>query len=110
MEIDWVSLWIYGKRTFFRFFTDLPLIAFYVLAGSGKTIFWLAITQLLHIDELSLPCNSSIVQDVVTLSETGSASIAYLSAQSDPRRDILSRLYLALDNGENKPRVTVMIR
>ena len=31
-----------------------------------------------------------------------------LSAQSDSRRDILSRLYLEHDNGEKKPRVTVM--
>ena len=31
-----------------------------------------------------------------------------LSAQSDPCRDILSRLYLAHDNGEKKPRVAVM--
>ena len=132
---EWKStgslLWIYGKRTFFQFFTDWPLINFYVLAGSGKTILWLVITQLLHIDELSLPCSSSIVQDIVTLSEAGSASMAYfyfdfrdddkkhiqnllpslliqLSAQSDSRRDILSRLYLAHDNGEKKPRVSVM--
>ena len=33
-----------------------------------------------------------------------------LSAQSEPRRDILSRLYLAHDNGEKKPRVGVMIQ
>ena len=31
-----------------------------------------------------------------------------LSAQSDPRRDILSRLYLAHDSGGKKPRVSVM--
>ena len=31
-----------------------------------------------------------------------------LSAQSDPRRDILSRLYLAHDNGEQEPRIGVM--
>ena len=31
-----------------------------------------------------------------------------LSAQSDSRRDILSQLYLEHDNGEKKPRVTVM--
>jgi hypothetical protein len=31
-----------------------------------------------------------------------------LSTQSDPCRDILSRLYLAHNNGEKKPRVSVM--
>ena len=31
-----------------------------------------------------------------------------LSARSGPRRDILSRLYLAHDNGEKKPRISVM--
>ncbi|KAH9031126.1 hypothetical protein EDB85DRAFT_1830526, partial [Lactarius pseudohatsudake] len=97
---EWKStgslLWIYGKP------------------GSGKTIL----------------C-SVIVQDIVTLSEAGLASMAYfyfdfrdldkqhirnllpslliqLSSHSDPRRDILSRLYLAHDNGEKKPRVGVM--
>jgi hypothetical protein len=78
-----------------------------------------------------LPYSSSIVQDIVTLSEAGLASLAYfyfdfrdldkqhirnllpslliqLSAQSDPCRNILSRLYLVHDNGEKKPRVSVM--
>ncbi|KAH9073600.1 hypothetical protein EDB83DRAFT_2260404, partial [Lactarius deliciosus] len=99
---EWKStgslLWIYGKP------------------GSGKTIL----------------C-SAIVQDISALSEAGLASMAYfyfdfrdldkqhirnllpslliqLSAQSDRRRDILSRLYLAHDNGEKKPRVGVMIQ
>ncbi|KAI9436591.1 hypothetical protein H4582DRAFT_1854129, partial [Lactarius indigo] len=99
---EWKSngslLWIYGKP------------------GSGKTIL----------------C-SAIVQDIATLREAGLASIAYfyfdfrdldkqhirnllpslliqLSAQSDRRRDILSRLYLAHDNGETKPRVGAMIQ
>ncbi|KAH9044102.1 hypothetical protein EDB83DRAFT_2295245, partial [Lactarius deliciosus] len=99
---EWKStgslLWIYGKP------------------GSGKTIL----------------C-SAIVQDISALSQAGLASMAYfyfdfrdldkqhirnllpslliqLSAQSDHRRDILSRLYLAHDNGEKKPRVGVMIQ
>ncbi|KAH9165576.1 hypothetical protein EDB89DRAFT_1891948 [Lactarius sanguifluus] len=99
---EWKStgslLWIYGKP------------------GSGKTIL----------------C-SAIVQDVIALRELGLASMAYfyfdfrdldkqhirnllpslliqLSAQSDRHRDILSRLYLAHDNGEEKPRVGVMIQ
>ncbi|KAH9165572.1 hypothetical protein EDB89DRAFT_2233302 [Lactarius sanguifluus] len=97
---EWKStgslLWIYGKP------------------GSGKTIL----------------C-SAIVQDIVALSEAGLASMAYfyfdfrdldkqhirnllpslliqLSSQVDGCRDILSRLYLAHDNGEKKPRVGVM--
>ncbi|KAH9044054.1 hypothetical protein EDB83DRAFT_1575851 [Lactarius deliciosus] len=97
---EWKStgslLWIHGKP------------------GSGKTII----------------C-SAIVQEIVTLSKAGSASMAYfyfdfrdldkqhirnllpslliqLSAQSDPCRDILSRLYSEHDNGEGKPRVGKM--
>ena len=100
-------------------------------AGSGKTILWLVVVQLLRFDKLSLPYSSSIVQDIVTLSEAGSVSMAYfyfdfrdldkqhirsllpslliqLSAQSEPCRDILSRLYLAHNNGEKKPKVSVM--
>ncbi|KAH9035775.1 hypothetical protein EDB85DRAFT_2212481 [Lactarius pseudohatsudake] len=107
-------LWIYGKRMHSYFYTKLPLIVVHISAGSGKTVL----------------C-SAIVQDIVTLSEAGSASMAYfyfdfrdldkqhirnllpslliqLSAQSDRRRDILSQLYLAHDNGEKKPRVGVM--
>ncbi|KAI9436570.1 hypothetical protein H4582DRAFT_2078189 [Lactarius indigo] len=97
---EWKStgslLWIHGKP------------------GSGKTIL----------------C-SALIQEIVTLSKAGLASMAYfyfdfrdldkqhirnllpslliqLSAQSDPCRDILSRLYVAHDNGEKKPRVGVM--
>ncbi|KAH9031128.1 hypothetical protein EDB85DRAFT_1383471 [Lactarius pseudohatsudake] len=115
---EWKStgslLWIYGKRMFSQFYTKRPLIAIHISAGSGKTIL----------------C-SAIVQDIITLREAGLASMAYfyfdfrdldkqhirnllpslliqLSAQSDPRRDILSQLYLAHDNGEEKPRVGVM--
>ncbi|KAN0140110.1 hypothetical protein V8E53_002006 [Lactarius tabidus] len=91
-------LWVYGKP------------------GSGKTVL----------------C-SSIIQNIVAQKEAGLASIAYfyfdfrdldkqhirnllpslliqLSAHSDPCRDILSRLYLEHDNGEQKPRVGVMIQ
>ncbi|KAH9031136.1 hypothetical protein EDB85DRAFT_1383949 [Lactarius pseudohatsudake] len=97
---EWKStgslLWIHGKP------------------GSGKTII----------------C-SAIVQEIATLSKAGLASMAYfyfdfrdldkqhirnllpslliqLSAQSDPCRDILSRLYSEHDNGEGKPRVGKM--
>ena len=71
-------LWIYGRRTFFRSFTDQPLITFCVLAGSGKTILWLVITQILHLDEFNLPSSPSIIQNIVTLSKAGSTSLAYL--------------------------------
>ncbi|KAH9044057.1 hypothetical protein EDB83DRAFT_1575968 [Lactarius deliciosus] len=97
---EWKStgsfLWIHGKP------------------GSGKTVL----------------C-SAIVQEIVSLSKAGLASMAYfyfdfrdldkqhirnllpsllvqLSAQSDPCRDILSRLYSEHDNGEKKPRVGKM--
>jgi len=76
---------------------------------------------------------STIIQDVVTLREAGSALMAYfyfdfrdldkqhrrnllsslliqLSAQSRPCCDILSRLYSAHDNGAQKPSDSVMIR
>ncbi|KAH9046718.1 hypothetical protein EDB84DRAFT_633592 [Lactarius hengduanensis] len=100
MFSEWKStgsfLWIHGKP------------------GSGKTVL----------------C-SAIVQEIVTLSKAGLASMGYfyfdfrdldkqhirnllpslliqLSAQSDPCRDILSRLYSEHDNGEKKPRVGKM--
>ena len=77
--------------------------------------------------------SSTIIQDIVPLSETGSAFMAYfyfdfrdldkqhrrnllpslliqLSAQSRPCCDILSRLYSAHDHGAKKPSDSVMIR
>ena len=80
---------------------------------------------------LSLPYSSSIIQDIATLSEAGLASMAYfyfdfrdldkqhirnllpslliqLSAPSGACRDVLSRLYLAHDNGEKQPGVGAM--
>ena len=77
--------------------------------------------------------SSSIIQNIVALREAGLASMAYfyfdfrdldkqhirnllpslliqLSAQSHLCRDILSRLYLEHDNGEQKPRIGVMIQ
>ncbi|KAI9436463.1 hypothetical protein H4582DRAFT_1880234, partial [Lactarius indigo] len=108
--------WFFRGSMFGEWKSDGSLLWIYGKPGSGKTIL----------------C-SAIVQDIVALSEAGSASMAYfyfdfrdldkqhirnllpslliqLSAQSDRRRDILSRLYLAHDNGEKKPRVGVMIQ
>jgi hypothetical protein len=133
---EWKSigslLWVYGKRMFSQLFSNQLFIAAHILSGCGEDN-----TLVRHhsapynIDVLSLPCSSSIVQDIVTLSEAGLASMAYfyfdfrdldkqhirnllpslliqLSAQSGPCRDILSRLYLAHDNGEKQPRVGAM--
>ncbi|KAH9035901.1 hypothetical protein EDB85DRAFT_2112683, partial [Lactarius pseudohatsudake] len=106
--------WFFQGSMFGKWKSTGSLLWIYGKPGSGKTIL----------------C-SAIIQDIVTLSEAGSASMAYfyfdfrdldkqhirnllpslliqLSSQSDPRRDILSQLYLAHDNGEKKPRVGVM--
>ncbi|KAH9031124.1 hypothetical protein EDB85DRAFT_1383364 [Lactarius pseudohatsudake] len=106
--------WFFQGSMFGKWKSTGSLLWIYGKPGSGKTIL----------------C-SVIVQDIVTLSEAGLASMAYfyfdfrdldkqhirhllpsiliqLSSQSDPRRDILSRLYLVHDNGEKKPRVGVM--
>jgi hypothetical protein len=125
-------LWIYGKRMFFIFFTDRPLIAIHILSGFGEDHPLVRHhSAFCTFYELNFPHSSSVVQDIAALSEAGLASMAYfyfdfrdlekqhirnllpslliqLSAQSDPCRDILSRLYLAHDNGEKKPRVGVM--
>ncbi|KAI9436583.1 hypothetical protein H4582DRAFT_398855 [Lactarius indigo] len=107
--------WFFQGSMFGEWKSDGSLLWIYGKPGSGKTIL----------------C-SAIVQDIATLREAGSASMAYfyfdfrdldkqhirnllpslliqLSAQSDRRRDVLSRLYLAHDNGETKPRIGAMI-
>jgi hypothetical protein len=128
-------LWIYGKRMYFSKFHRSSLITGRVLSGLGEDHHLVRHHSpgTLRLDELSLPYSSSIIQNIVTLSEAGLASMAYfyfdfrdldkqhirnllpslliqLSAQSEPRRDILSQLYLAHDNGEKTPRVGVMIQ
>jgi hypothetical protein len=122
-------LWIYGKHMFFQLFTV------HVLSGLGEdhSLVRHHSPGTLRLDELSLPYSSSIVQNIVALKEAGLASMTYfyfdfrdldkqhirnllpslliqLSAQSDPCRDILSRLYLEHDNDEQKPRVGMMVQ
>ncbi|KAI9439440.1 ankyrin repeat-containing domain protein [Lactarius psammicola] len=108
--------WFYQGSIFAEWKSTGSLLWIYGKPGSGKSIL----------------C-STIIQDIVTLREAGSALMAYfyfdfrdldkqhrrnllpslliqLSAQSPPCCDILSRLYSAHDNGEQKPRDSVMVR
>ncbi|KAI9451144.1 hypothetical protein BJY52DRAFT_129302 [Lactarius psammicola] len=108
--------WFYQGKTFAEWKSTGSLLWIYGKPGSGKSIL----------------C-STIIQDIVTLREAGSAIMAYfyfdfrdldkqhrrnllpslliqLSAQSRPCCDILSRLYSAHDNGEQKPSDSVMVR
>ena len=83
-------------------------------------------------DELILPTSSAVIQDVLALQDAGLASVAYfyfdfrdtdkqnlhnllpclltqLSARSDSRREILSRVYEAHDDGARKPNTSTLI-
>ena len=78
------------------------------------------------------PRSSAIIQDIIALREAGLASLAYfyfdfrdtskqdlrnalasiltqLSARSETRREILSRLYMAHDNGARQPSTSAMV-
>jgi hypothetical protein len=82
--------------------------------------------------DLTSPVSSSIIQDIMALRDSGGASMAYfyfdfrdvdqqklrdllrsiiiqLSARSDPRCDVLSRLYSDRDRGLEKPSDQAMI-
>jgi len=120
-------LWVHGKRAFL-YFTSLQFLMISCFRS------WIR-------EECSLVCfsstdpalsnsqrlfSSSIIQDIMTLSEAGSAYMAYfyfdfrdvnkqklrdllpflliqLSVRSDPCRDVLFRLYSGHDGGEKKP-------
>ncbi|KAH9178051.1 hypothetical protein EDB89DRAFT_2239757, partial [Lactarius sanguifluus] len=111
---DWESsqsgslLWIHGK------------------AGSGKSILWFADLFSLRIQTSISSISSAIVQHLITLRNTGSASVAYfyfdfrdvdkkdcrnlvsslliqLSSRSGPCLDILSRVYSTYNDGKERP-------
>ena len=102
------------------------------VAGSGKSILWFAPPRLILLIKLTSQPSSSIIQDIMTLCDSGSASMAYfyfdfkdidkqklqnvlpsfliqLSARSDPSCDILSRLYSSHDRGVRKPNDRAMV-
>ncbi|KAH9073522.1 hypothetical protein EDB83DRAFT_2219557, partial [Lactarius deliciosus] len=110
------AAWFFRGSIFAEWKSTGSLLWVYGKPGSGKSIL----------------C-STIIQDIASLREEGSALMAYfyfdfrdlhkqhrrnllpslliqLSAQSRPCCDILSRLYYAHDNGERKPNDSVMIQ
>ena len=95
-------------------------------AGSGKSVLWLVASLLLLKWLAEVTISSGIIEDIMTLRETGSACLAYfycdfrdeekqncrhlvlsilsqLAIQSDLCCDILSSLHLAHDDGGRKP-------
>jgi hypothetical protein len=97
-----------------------------VVAGSGKSVLWFVISCYCCLHPLRLSPSSGIVEDIKAQREAGSAIMTYfycdfrdedkqncrslvlsiisqLCAQSTLCCDILSRIYLAHDNGSQKP-------
>jgi len=105
------------------------------VAGSGKSILWLVLppsSPRSALTDSHFELSSSIIQDILTLNDSGMASIAYfyfdfrdvdkqklqnllpslliqLSARSDPCCDTLSHLYSSHDRGVRKPNNRAMI-
>ena len=102
------------------------------VAGSGKSILWFALSLFVLLLNLIRKFSSSIIQDIMILCDSGSASMAYfyfdfrdidkqkpqdllpsfliqLSARSDLSCDILSRLYSSHDRGVRKPNDRAMV-
>jgi len=102
------------------------------VAGSGKSILWFVPSLLIQPYRTNTELSSSIVQDILTLNDSGRASVAYfyfdfrdvdkqklqdllpslliqLSARSNPCCDTLSCLYSSHDRGVRKPNDRAMI-
>ena len=110
-----------------------PSLCLVFIAGSGKSVLWFALLQLvLPLPNLHHQCSSSVIEHITALRDTGSASMAHfyfdsndvdkqglhnllpsllcqLSAWSDPLCDTLSRLHSANDRGAQKPSDRAMI-
>ena len=107
-------------------------LLFLSIAGSGKSVVWFALFQLICHCETHQQFSSSIIQDIIALRDTGKATMAYfyfdfrdvhkqklhnllpslliqLSARSDARCDVLSRLYSSHDRGVQKPSDRAMV-
>jgi NACHT domain len=134
---EWKStpslLWIHGKGLLFLDSTTPQLMVSIFVAGSGKSVLWLVIPQLSLPYELESPNSSSIVEHLMALRDAGLASMGYfyfdfrdedkqscdnlirsllfqLSAQSGHLSNILSHLYLAHENGKQKPNCATLTR
>jgi hypothetical protein len=103
------------------------------VAGSGKSIFWFVISQLLSlVTVLMLTISSAIIQHITKLRDEGRAALAYfyfdfrdeekqtvrnvvtslliqLSAYEKPCCDIIYRLFSAHGNGAQQPSNGVLI-
>jgi hypothetical protein len=120
-------LWIHGKRTplFFSTTPLTPLTPIFV-AGSGKSVLWSVISYHRCLHPLKFSHSSGVIEDIKAQHEPGSANMAYfycdfrnenkqncrslvlsiisqLCAQSNLCCDTLSRIYLAHDEGAQKP-------
>ena len=120
-------LWIHGKRTplFFSTTPLTPLTPIFV-AGSGKSVLWSVISYHRCLHPLKFSHSSGVIEDTKAQHEPGSAIMAYfycdfrnenkqncrslvlsiisqLCAQSNLCCDTLSRIYLAHDEGAQKP-------
>jgi hypothetical protein len=97
-----------------------------MVAGSGKSVIWSVVPRLLHVPTYLVLASSSVIQDVMTVCETGSAIMAYfyfdfkdlkkqtchdlllslvsqLSTRSSPCCHTLHRVYEAHENGTRQP-------
>ena len=122
----------YDSITFTCYFSisDESLIH---VAGSGKSVLWLVVSQLLlSIMVLMVTVSAAIIQHIMKLCDDGSATLAYfyfdfqdeakqnianaltsllvqLSAYSDPCCDIVHRLYLTSGKGALRPSNDILI-
>jgi hypothetical protein len=107
------------------FFGLAPSDTLIFVAGSGKSVIWFVVPYLLPIG-IYFFASSSVIQDIMTVCEAGSAVLAYfyfdfrdlkkqsrqdlllslvsqLSTRSSPCCDILHRIYKTHENGTQQP-------
>ena len=128
---DWKSagslLWVHGNRGFLLAFSMRSVLTiFNLIAGSGKSVLWFVLSFFFRLVGLKWFCSSAIIEDLMSLRESGNASVAYfycdfrdddkqscrnllhslivqLSARSESRCDILTDLYNSHDRGLREP-------
>lgn len=111
ISAEWQStasvLWVHGLRKHAPYVSVATPHRFCVLAGSGKSIFWYILLQLLFISYAHVVDSSTIIEDVQGICQTGLATFAifyfdFREAAKQDARGLLSSLVIQLSYQSDK--------
>ncbi|KAF8261185.1 hypothetical protein EI94DRAFT_1810667 [Lactarius quietus] len=127
------ATWIFNEDTYIEWESSGSLLWIHGKAGSGKSILWFVLMSCLRMHKLIFSVSSAIIQHVLALRNSGSASAAYfyfdfrdenkkhrrdllssllmqLSSRSAPCLNVLSRLYSTHNNGKEQPSERTLVQ